>query len=78
MVDIQNIDILCFQLLAQMVPGLFSGGIDLVYLLQDGFDLTGSIQTGFIVELVWFDDALVVQRADAHHEKFIQIGKVDG
>ena len=34
-------------------------------------NLSGGIQTGFIIEFVRFDNTLVVQRADPDHEKFV-------
>ena len=77
-VDVQHLDVLGAQQLPERGPGALGDGVDGLDLSADGRDLSGGIQAGFVIQLIRLQNALVVQRADPHHEELVQVGKVDG
>ena len=76
-VDVQNIDVLHFQLLTNLIPSSLGSGADFVDTAKDGINLTGGIEPGLVVEFVRLQDTLVVQGANPNHEEFVQIGKIN-
>ena len=75
---INQLDTLLFQLLHQCFIYSCFSGIQMVHAVQYGRNLFGCRHVGFRVADVSVQKHLIHQRPHAYHEKFIQIGLIDG
>lgn len=66
------------ELRLQRLIRLFRHRLKRMNHIQHVFYLLGGIPSGLVIQLIRLYHALIGQRADTNHEKFIQIRKING